>query len=366
MTEYLEWKEDGRPIVRVHRRVLAGLEREPSREFDGVLLGTASPADREVAVEDFAPLNAPDRHSLPVVGYFRVGRGGDLQIDEQERHAFDEHFPDPLQVFLLFDHAPEGMQWADVYVQPGVPVGSRRILLDEPEFQTPEAVAAVEDVAPPPDNFHRYLWPAAIAAAVAVILAAAYLTRPPHRPSETANVTRPKPPLADWKPVQKQPAAPPPVVTAPVTPVAAPKQSPFEADRSVDTSNRTEVQHQIRSVLERWRESLLKEDVGAYASLYAPSVGPYFRESSVSRPQIAEEVRRMLNRYGDLTSYKISNVSITPVDENHAVANFRKEWRTANDTFSGAERAELSFERQNGEWLIASEQEKEVYWVKRR
>src|SRR5689334_2612028 len=123
MNEYLEWKEDGSPIVRVHRRVLAGLEHEPQPEFDGVLLGSVSAESREVAVEDFAPLDARARHSLDVVGYFRVGRDGDLKIEDAEREAFDSHFPDALQVFLLFDRAPEGMQWADVYVQPGFPVG---------------------------------------------------------------------------------------------------------------------------------------------------------------------------------------------------------------------------------------------------
>jgi hypothetical protein len=53
MREYVEWQQDGgRVRVRIHRRVLAGLERETSADPRGSLLGKASPGTYEVVVED--------------------------------------------------------------------------------------------------------------------------------------------------------------------------------------------------------------------------------------------------------------------------------------------------------------------------
>src|SRR5437868_4764525 len=116
MSEYIDWQPDDNPVkVRVHRRVLAGIEREGSAGFRGVVLGSASPVSREVLVEDFARLESgPDfrpiedwfagwnRHSLPAVGYFRAGTGDQAQITENDRELFAKYFPDKLNVLLLF------------------------------------------------------------------------------------------------------------------------------------------------------------------------------------------------------------------------------------------------------------------------
>src|SRR4051812_2181607 len=116
MSEYIDWQPDDNPVkVRVHRRVLAGIEREGSAGFRGFLLGSASPVSREVLVEDFARLESgPDsrpiedwfagwnRHSLPAVGYFRAGSGDEGQITEKDRELFAKYFPDKLNILLLF------------------------------------------------------------------------------------------------------------------------------------------------------------------------------------------------------------------------------------------------------------------------
>src|SRR6185295_14924282 len=93
MSEYWEWQQEDNGLkVRIHRRVLAGLEHEGVGELRGMLLGSASPATREVLVEDYAPLDGSDgqgieewlaerdRHSLPAVGYFRMDSDAGLQI----------------------------------------------------------------------------------------------------------------------------------------------------------------------------------------------------------------------------------------------------------------------------------------------
>ena len=52
MGDYLELQNGGPVKVRVHRRVLAGLEREASAELRGIVLGSASVENGEVLVED--------------------------------------------------------------------------------------------------------------------------------------------------------------------------------------------------------------------------------------------------------------------------------------------------------------------------
>src|SRR3954468_23314019 len=144
MSEYIDWQPDDNPVkVRVHRRVLAGIEREGSAAFRGVLLGSASPVSREVLVEDFARLESgPDfrsiedwfagwnRHSLPAVGYFRAGTGtgGQGLVTESDRELFAKYFPDKLNVLLVFQIRDGNAQLAPVPApsdgRPGQP-GSR-------------------------------------------------------------------------------------------------------------------------------------------------------------------------------------------------------------------------------------------------
>jgi hypothetical protein len=377
MSEYLEWRDDsGRgPVVRVHRRVIAGLEREDAPEFRGILLGSHSPGE-EVAVEDYAPLPpgtefdprtgaiaGQRRHSLTPLGYFRMRRGQGLLLDENDRAVFDRWFPSPEAILLLFERQDGRVDWADVRLQHGVAA--------PPEAVATEAAAEeAQPEAPVRAARPRYLWPAVAGGAVLLIVGAAYLAADHdarRHDGAVATASKPHPPLPEWRPV---PAPVQPTPT-PGPPVAAPPGN-AEADRTVDgghgvtPESKERARKEIRAVLERWRQSLLANDVNSYVSLYAPSVGPYFRENRVDRAQIAGEVQRMLNRYGAVTSYKISAVTIAPVDENHAIANFRKEWRTERNAFSGAEKAQLRFVRENGQWLIASEQELRVYWARKR
>jgi hypothetical protein len=134
----------------------------------------------------------------------------------------------------------------------------------------------------------------------------------------------------------------------------------------VSRADRVEIQNQVRETLGLWTASLLAGDVEGHASVYAESVAPYFTKSRVSREQVAAEVRGMLKRYGRLTTYKISDVTIAPVDADHAIANFRKSWSTVGRRFAGEEREQLKFAREGSGWRITSEQELQVYWVRRK
>src|SRR4051812_47366421 len=144
----------------------------------GILLGSGSPEKREVVVEDFAAL-APgleydpgtgaiagrNRHSMPAIGYFRMGAGEDLRISDKDRELAGMHFPGLLHVFLLFQRGAGSVRWADVYVPPGGSVAQAASPVE------PQEAPPVEHAAP---RHPRYLWVGLTAAVCAVILAAAF------------------------------------------------------------------------------------------------------------------------------------------------------------------------------------------------
>jgi hypothetical protein len=370
VSEYLEWREDGGPhVVRLHRRVVAGLESERAGDLRGLALGTVSDDGHELEIEDFAVLPPGGlqgaAHSLTPVGSFRVDAGAERGTDA-DLDRFRQDFPGGAGVLLLFQRSGNRVEWNDVVIiRPAAPP-------EQPAPALPEArrAARLDDTGERAVRRPRYFWPAVIAGSAALIIGAAYVTadRDARRSGRTAASDKARPPLADWKPVEAPaaPAVPPPVLPASTTPAANAADRSLDAGRALTAPDKAQVRQQIRDTLDEWSKSLLARNVEQYASLYAPTVGPYFRENRVSREQIAGEVRRMLGRYGALTSYRISDVTVAPIDENHAIANFRKEWRTAHDAFSGAEKAQLRFERQNGKWLITSEQELRVYWARKR
>jgi hypothetical protein len=366
MREYVEWQQDEgrvRVRVRIHRRVLAGLEREEVGELRGLLLGTFSPGTNEVLIEDYEPLT-PGAKSLRSVGYFRVAQGK-AELSDADRQEFLGRFEDPWSVLLLLERTAEGLGRAQVRLRSAAqpePVADatqaalgHRVLFREgtlsPEADEPEP----EDSTP-----RRFLWPALAIAAGLVTGVFGYLAMSGDARTQPNRAVRPADPMPVPAPVEEP--APAPVQEAPSN----------QADRSVEPAKplsraeRAEIQQQIRGVLGRWSESMLKGDVDEHTRLYAPSVGPYFTKNRASRKEIADEMQRMVKRYGAVTTCKITDVTVSTVDANHAIANFRKLWSTAEKKFAGEERQQLKFVRQGSDWLIASEQELKVYWVRKR
>jgi hypothetical protein len=365
MREYLEWQQDTGPVkIRVHRRVLAGLEARAAGAR-GIVLGRVSPETPEVVVEDFAILGAGgfDSHVLPAVGYFRSG-----ELTDEDREFLARQFAGQPHVVLLLEPNSDGLRIARILVNPdglqsprraaGAP--SHRVLFRA----DPPPVPVEEEAEDPTERWRRRLWPAVAIVGGFLIGVVAYTAMRGSPPAEPPPVARHKDPMP----------VPPPMTEAPAP---APAQQPSQgADRAAETApeaprtdapfSRAEVQQQVRAALDHWRESLLRQNVEAYVNAYAPTVGPYFTKSRATRADIAAETRQMIKRYGPIREHTISDLSIGPSDANHAVVNFRKQWGTAGDRFAGAEREQLKFARHGSEWLITSEQELKVYWVRRK
>jgi hypothetical protein len=364
----VDWQQgEGRVRVRIHRRVLAGLEREESAELHGLLLGTVSAGASEILVEDYTKAT-PGANSLPPIGYFRLAQGK-VELADADRERFLGRFEEPWNVLLLLERSAEGVRAAELLLRAGAEPNGKpaqngapaalghRVLFREGVQERPDLAVEPVDRSP-----RRFLWPVvAVAAGLATgVFGYLALSRDARTPENHA--------VKRVHPMHTPPAgdAPPPG-RAPAPAREAPPDQ--QADRSTEPAKpltRAEVQQQIRGVLNRWSESLLRGDFETHASLYAPSVGPYFTKSHASRAEVADEIRQMVKRYGAMTTHRITDVTISPVDANHAIVNFRKQWGTVGRKFAGEEREQLKFVREGSDWLIASEQELKVYWVRKR
>jgi hypothetical protein len=356
MREYLDWQQERGPVrIRIHRRVLAGLERQGAQAFRGVALGSISPEAREVVVEDFALLGPGGEfgeHVLPAVGYFQSG----LELTEDDRDRAARQFSGKPHVVLLFEAGDDGVRLARVLVEPNglqpprrpATPSTHRVRFRAAEPPPPVVEQPETDAEP---RWRRFLWPAVASVGGFLVGVAAYMALHGPAPNDPVTVS-------------------PPRSEAPITPSVTPGSN--EADRSMFPArpdaplNRAEVQQQVRVALDRWSSSLLANDLDTHVGVYAPYVGPYFAKTRVTRAGIADEVRQTVKRYGPMKEYRITDLTIAVVDANHAIANFHKQWSTAGSRFAGAEREQLKLTRQGSEWLITSEQELKVYWVRRK
>jgi hypothetical protein len=122
----------------------------------------------------------------------------------------------------------------------------------------------------------------------------------------------------------------------------------------------------IHRLLDQWRLTVVRGDVGGQADLYAPRVERFFTKRNVSRDAVRQEKARMMQAYPEVNKYEISDVEVESNTGNEAVVSFRKEWdMNGNRRFSGAERQRLRLRRIDGDWKIVGEEETKIYWVKR-
>lgn len=374
MREYWDWEKEDSPLkIRIHRRVLAGIEREGAGAFDGILLGAASTSTREVLVEDFVriiPGDDLDRLEqsfagqgpllLSTVGYFRADPAAGAQITDDDREFLSSHVNGQPRVLLLLRSGGDIVHVVDVLVAPSdlpldraVPPAATHRVLFRADAPPPEPPAAAPTQLPA-SSIGRILWPSLAIAAGLLIGAVAYLTlhddKPrPVPPTESVRVAPPRDPMPG-----PPPAPPSQADRAVVEPRPKPAETPAQ------------IQREVRDTISRWRAAMLKRDIPAYISLYAPSVSPYYTKDRVSRETISDEVHDITKRYGPIVVLNLKDITVAPIDATHAIANFRKMWVTSSNKFAGEERQQLKLARFDNRWLITSEQELKVIWVRKR
>jgi hypothetical protein len=156
--------------------------------------------------------------------------------------------------------------------------------------------------------------------------------------------------------------------TAPATPTT-PREGRPAQDEEVTRARTKPVAANggdINRLLDQWRLTVVRGDVGGQADLYAPRVDRFFTKRNVSREAVRKEKARMMQAYPEVNKYEISDVKVESNTGDEAVVSFRKEWdMNGNRRFSGAERQRLRLRRIDGEWKIVAEEETKIYWVKR-
>ncbi len=341
-----------------------------------------------------------------VVGFYRSHTRPEDPGGDSDREFFDRYFPDARAVFLLLKPSSQQSTVATYYSRLDgslVPVaGPMPFLADAPvDFSAPWSGSAYNSgsqAAPPADDATD---------ATAVLEPAEeqepnvphYRIPPPTRPRLTApslTYSDENPPHRDrrwmaavvvlcagaaafgfwshgwsvpWKlnapvaTIANPPASLPQPSTAP-TQVDKPPAPP--ASQQVAAPPSSAALPDVRTALDQWDKALRSGNPKAIAAFYAPKIDSYFGEHNVSSGEVSRSLARSAARYGKTRVLRLSDLHITPIADDRAVATFRKRWQTSGaHTYSGETEERLTLSKQNDDWKISSEEQTRVLWSER-
>jgi hypothetical protein len=123
---------------------------------------------------------------------------------------------------------------------------------------------------------------------------------------------------------------------------------------------------ELRTFLDRWRNTMVAGDAAGQADLYANLVDRFYTRSNVSRAEVRREKEQLLAKYPQFHRFKISDVRLETLESDRAVVTLHKEWDArGRGRFAGAERQRLTLSKESGSWRIVGEEETRVYWMRR-
>jgi len=169
------------------------------------------------------------------------------------------------------------------------------------------------------------------------------------------------PPPAPAPAVKPQPPKPEPQAALEDVPKPSPISTP-----SVSSG----MESGIQLAIEEWQHAILSGDPDLIAACYAPRIERYFDQQNSSSARVRQAALRSFQHVGKPAILRISEVAISPVSDDRAVATFRKHWQTRGPkVFAGEEQERLAFVLVPGgeapRWKIVSEEETKVYWTQR-
>jgi hypothetical protein len=376
--EYVTWRPPESPPIDIRRRAMEGIHREVNEAFasaphrsaetGGILLGRR--AEDRIVVEDFEPVPSEHRFGpcyrlsdadraqleetvewfrggaqpgLSVLGYYRSQTAPDFELsreDEELRHAC---FAADEDLVLLVKPSLMGISDEDFCFRRCVPQAGPPAAPAPPPLMSwpaPRPRQSVSDPDPEGSGRRRWPWYAAAMLLGLALGALGYVWwHPGSGPARIAVATAATPA------VQQPPPQPvPPAANAEGIVEGTPVPS------TPDTSG-------VRLLLDRWAGALKRGDADAAAQCYAAVVSTYFDRHAVTRQAVRQSIRKPHARYGHLDVFRISDLGITPVSEDRAVATFRKHWRmSGHGKSSGEEQERMTLVRTAGVWHISSEQ----------
>ncbi len=120
----------------------------------------------------------------------------------------------------------------------------------------------------------------------------------------------------------------------------------------------------VEALLNHWVQATREKNAAAVASFYAPRVRTFYGRRNLTREQLRQERVRIFNQIGPVRKLEISNLQVTQLGPNSAVALFDKTW-DFGQRYAGSAREQLSFGKYGGGWKITAERELKVYTSKR-
>jgi serine/threonine protein kinase len=133
--------------------------------------------------------------------------------------------------------------------------------------------------------------------------------------------------------------------------------------READRTKAPSTNGSIEALLDRWVQSTRKRNVEEQIACYTPVVDAFYGRRQLSTNELRTEKVRQFSSISSIRKFQISNVRISRRGPNNALVSFKKEWDF--ETFAGSEQDELALRLMNGEWKIASERGRKLYWVRR-
>jgi len=155
------------------------------------------------------------------------------------------------------------------------------------------------------------------------------------------------------------------------TPVNSPQGNSLASNVSTPTVNPTPppvdepaVKSEVSKQVYSWKSALESRDLNTYMGNYAGTLD-YYTKRGVSYSFVRADKARAFASFSSMSS-DISNMSVsTSSDGQTATAVFDKAWTfSGTKTSSGKVRSQLIFRRTNGRWLIISERDLKVYYVR--
>jgi hypothetical protein len=339
---------------------------------------------------------------LQVLGFYRSQARPDSSIDERDNDLMRRFFADTGSLFLLLKPGRGETIIAELFaLTEGVlrpaghpmlfpsasgagcqPAGRLSIgllrsssppipdAIETPSTAPPEKVTEVISPGPslPPARRRQaetqeiagrnWTW---VAALVALTMAAAVLGYRSVGSGAAENAPDTSPIAAS---AVATPASNPLPVPSPGTAGGTPATTAAATTPQLDVS--PEAEQGIREALAQWERAVLSGDPDLVAACYASRLDRYFEQRNSSNDEVRRAAVQSLARYGKPAILRISDVTLTPVSEDRAIASFRKHWQTSGPrVFGGEEQERLIFVKTQDAWKIASEEETKVYWTQR-
>ena len=128
---------------------------------------------------------------------------------------------------------------------------------------------------------------------------------------------------------------------------------------------KADTQHAIQMLLDDYQIAVRTKNIASVGECYAPVLEQYYLLRNVPRERVQRDIGRAFTKYEWIAKLSLTNIAFNDLNGARVTATFDKEWDfRGSKGFAGSEKQEMVFVKKDGRWVIASERELRVYWVR--